>query len=61
MKSFRLHLKLIFRSNKARKQFLYLLNLLLVILLFPFNVFIAHPTIAFIKSSTADASKARLV
>jgi len=47
----------------ARKRFLYLLNLLcssLFILLFPFSVFIAHSTISFIKSSTADASNARL-
>jgi len=61
MKSFRLNLKLTFRSIKTRKRFLYLLNLLfsyLFNLWFPFSVFIAHSAIPFIKSSLADESNA---
>jgi len=56
-------LKLTFGSINARERFLYLLNLLfssLESLWFQFSVFIAHSTKAFIKSSLAGESNARL-
>jgi hypothetical protein len=63
IKSLRALLKLIVGFTNARKRFLYFLDLhfsSLVNLRYPFSLFIAHWTIAFIKTSLADERNTRL-